>query len=145
MAGNENSGGIIRFKLSEKKFEEKINAYKNGTADGTIPAPCPSDWYVFIDQDLESMRELMRYRANKESAYYNRAWMAKRMLDWCRNQLNVHPFWSTSGAKIKAMMLLKQDWGDGEQYREQDAKSSGPSTVKVVFGGNDPRAKKAAK
>ncbi len=68
MAGNQNSGGIIAFKLSEKEFERKISEYTQGAADGTIPAPCPSDWYVFIDQDLESMRELMSYRGNKESA-----------------------------------------------------------------------------
>ena len=45
----------------------------------------------------------------------------------------------------RAIFSLKQDMGDGVVYRDRDMGSSGPATVKVEFGGDDPRAKKACK
>jgi hypothetical protein len=40
---------------------------------------------------------------------------------------------------------MKQDHGDGVRYSDQDGKQGGPVEVKISFGGNDPRAKKAGK
>jgi hypothetical protein len=45
----------------------------------------------------------------------------------------------------RAIFALKQDIGDGVKWSDQDTKQSGPVEVKISFGGDDPRAKKAAK
>lgn len=144
VAGNGNSGGIIAFKLSEKEFDKKIEEYKSGVYDGTVPTPCPSDFYTFLGYSTEDMRELIGYRDNATSAYSNRAKAAKKMLDWCKNQLVTHPAWSGKNL-TKAIFLLKQDWGDGQTYRDQDAKATGPAQVNIKFGGDDKRAARARK
>jgi hypothetical protein len=45
----------------------------------------------------------------------------------------------------RAIFALKQDIGDGVKWTDGDAKQTGPVEVKISFGGDDPRSKKAAK
>jgi hypothetical protein len=66
------------------------------------------------------------------------------MMTWVRGQLSSGKGWNGQN-QSRAIFLMKQDHGDGVRYTDQDAKSTGPVEVKISFGGNDPRSKKAGK
>lgn len=136
---------ILDFNLSDKEFEKYIESYKNMVKTGEIENPCPSDWYAFIGFNIDQMRELYGKDDGSVNRYKARARAAKKMLDWCRNQLVVHPYWCGKNA-VKSMYLLKQDWGDGVKWTD-DSKTGKASGAPVVlqFGGSDKRAGKAAK
>ena len=61
-----------------------------------------------------------------------------------RGQYMSAPGWNGQ-LTSRAIFALKQDIGDGVKWSDQDAKQTGPVEVKISFGGDDPRAKKAAK
>lgn len=136
---------FIDFDMSEKELEKAIESYKNKVKEGEIETPCPSDWYAFIGFNIDQMRELYVRGLEDKNRYSVRALAAKKMLDWCRNQLVVHPYWCGKNA-VKSMYLLKQDWGDGVKWTDdaRQAKASG-SPVVLQFGGNDKRSGKASK
>ena len=81
-----------------------------------------------------------------ESAYSGRAGLLKNMGIWCEAQLVSNPNWGGKMA-VKAMFLLKQGFGRSRRYvDERSGKKAGEGvTVKMTFGGDDPRAKRAAK
>ena len=45
----------------------------------------------------------------------------------------------------RAQMLMAQDYGDGIVYRSREEPVQQPAQLQVRFGGDDPRAKEAAK
>ena len=149
MAAIEGNGKIFGFTYSEKELGDKIAQYKELAESGEKLLPSWPDFCSFVDVDSDVLEEVMDRgmdrSGSERSAYYDRALMLKSMRRWCEAQLVSNPNW---GGKmgVKSMMLLKQGFGGGRKYLdERTAGKTGPTEIKVSFGGSDPRAKKASK
>jgi hypothetical protein len=66
------------------------------------------------------------------------------MATWVRGQYMSAPGWNGQ-LTSRAIFALKQDIGDGVKWSDQDTKQTGPVEVRISFGGQDKRAKDAAK
>ena len=144
MAGNENSGKIPTFHLSHKELEEKITLYKQGLEDGKFARASWPHFAAYLDSTEADLAKVIEQGAKKESAYWGRAELLKKMATWVRGPYMSAPGWNGQ-LTSRAIFALKQDIGDGVKWSDQDAKQTGPVEVKISFGGDDPRAKKASK
>lgn len=144
MAGNQDSGRVLAFKLSDKELDLKIEEYKQKVNDEEIPRASWANFCAFLGYTEAEVAEVVTRGIEVKGAYYERAVSLKRMMTWVRGQLSSGKGWNGQN-QSRAIFLMKQDHGDGVRYTDQDAKNSGPVEVKISFGGNDPRSKKAGK
>jgi len=148
MAVSDNSGKIPGFTIKDKELQEKIEIYKARTEIGEIPLPSWPDFCSFLGIGDDVLEEVMERGLTKkedgESAYYQRALMLKNMGHWCEAQLVSNPNWGGKMA-VKAMFLLKQGFGRSRKYVDEKSGKKESVKVELSFGGNDARAKKAAK
>ncbi len=145
MPGNENSGRNKVFHLSERELEEKFNAYLEDLNNGAFARASVAHFCFYIGTTEDQLKSFVQeYSEKAESAYYRRAWMLRGYLQFFRGQLCSAKSWDGQQSS-KAQLLLAQDYGDGIVYKSKDDKQTGPVEVKISFGGDDPRAKKAAK
>lgn len=144
MAGNGNSGRNPTFHLSEKELSAKIEQYKTELKEGVFARASWPHFAAYLDSTEAELAFVIEQGASKESAYRGRAEMLKKMATWVRGQLMSAPGWNGQ-LTSRAIFALKQDIGDGVKWTDQEQKQTGPVEVKISFGGDDPRAKKAAK
>lgn len=149
MANGDNSGKIVGFNLSAEALAQKIQEYKDMVNNGKVELPFWTDFREFLGIRQDVLDEVMERgyysEGARESAYYERALMLKRMGETCENYLNTHPNWGGRNA-VKSMMLLKQGLGYTKKYQdERGGAKVGPSKVTISFGAGDSRAKKAGK
>ena len=144
MAGNQDSGRVLAFRLSDKELETRIYEYKAMVDDEQIPRASWANFCAYLGYTEAEVAEVVTRGEEVKGAYYDRAVALKRMMTWVRGQLSSGKGWNGQN-QSRAIFLMKQDHGDGVRYSDQDAKGNGPVEVKVSFGGNDPRAKKAGK
>ena len=144
MAGNQDSGRVLAFRLSDKELETRIYEYKAMVDAEQIPRASWANFCAYLGYTEAEVAEVVTRGEKVKGAYYERAVMLKRMMTWVRGQLSSGKGWNGQN-QSRAIFLMKQDHGDGVRYSDQDAKGNGPVEVKVSFGGNDPRAKKAGK
>lgn len=149
MANGDNSGRIVGFNMSEKELAEKIQQYKDMVKAGEVELPFWTDFREFLGIRQDVLDEVMErgYFGDgaRESAYYERALMLKRMGETCENYLNTHPNWGGKNG-VKSMMLLKQGLGYTKKYAdERSGAKAGPSKAKIIITSQDPRVKDMAK
>ena len=144
MAGNQDSGRVLAFRLSDKELETRIYEYKAMVDAEQIPRASWANFCAYLGYTEAEVAEVVTRGEEVKGAYYERAVALKRMMTWVRGQLSSGKGWNGQH-QSRAIFLMKQDHGDGVRYSDQDAKGNGPVEVKVSFGGNDPRAKKAGK
>lgn len=144
MAGNGNSGRNPTFHLSEKELSQKIEKYKEDLSAGTFARASWPHFAAFLDSTEADLALVIEQGASKESAYRGRAELLKKMATWVRGQMMSAQGWNGQ-LTSRAIFALKQDIGDGVKWTDQDSKQTGPVEVKISFGGDDPRAKQAAK
>jgi hypothetical protein len=144
MAGNQDSGRVLAFKLSDKELDQAIELYKQKVNDEEIPRASWANFCAFLGYTEAEVAEVVTRGIEVKGAYYERAVSLKRMMTWVRGQLSSGKGWNGQN-QSRAIFLMKQDHGDGVRYTDQDAKNTGPVEVKISFGGNDPRSKKAGK
>jgi hypothetical protein len=144
MAGNQDSGRVLAFRLSDKELETRIYEYKAMVDAEQIPRASWANFCAYLGYTEAEVAEVVTRGEEVKGAYYDRAVALKRMMTWVRGQLSSGKGWNGQN-QSRAIFLMKQDHGDGVRYSDQDAKGNGPVEVKVSFGGNDPRAKKAGK
>jgi hypothetical protein len=144
MAGNQDSGRVLAFKLSDKELDQKIEEYKGLVNAEEIPRASWANFCAFLGYTEAEVAEVVTRGIEVKGAYYERAVSLKRMMTWVRGQLSSGKGWNGQN-QSRAIFLMKQDHGDGVRYTDQDAKNTGPVEVKISFGGNDPRSKKAGK
>ena len=144
MAGNQDSGRVLAFKLSDKELDRKIEEYKALVNAEEIPRASWANFCAFLGYTEAEVAEVVTRGIEVKGAYYERAVSLKRMMTWVRGQLSSGKGWNGQN-QSRAIFLMKQDHGDGVRYTDQDAKNTGPVEVKISFGGNDPRSKKAGK
>ena len=144
MAGNSNSGRNPTFHLSEKELDAKITQYKQDLSDGVFTRASWPHFAAYLDSTEAELAEVIEQGGKKESAYRGRAEALKKMATWVRGQYMSAPGWNGQ-LTSRAIFALKQDIGDGVKWSDQDAKQTGPVEVRISFGGDDKRAKDAAK
>lgn len=144
MAGNQDSGRVLAFKLGDKELDRKIEEYKGLVNAEEIPRASWANFCAFLGYTEAEVAEVVTRGIEVKGAYYERAVSLKRMMTWVRGQLSSGKGWNGQN-QSRAIFLMKQDHGDGVRYTDQDAKNTGPVEVKISFGGADPRAKKAGK
>jgi hypothetical protein len=144
MAGNQDSGRVLAFKLSDKELDRNIEEYKGMVNAEEIPRASWANFCAFLGYTEAEVAEVVTRGIEVKGAYYERAVSLKRMMTWVRGQLSSGKGWNGQN-QSRAIFLMKQDHGDGVRYTDQDAKNTGPVEVKISFGGNDPRSKKAGK
>lgn len=144
MAGNEKSGRKPNFALSEAELKKRIEQYQKDVKDGIIARASWPHFAASLDCTEEDLKDIMAIDESGQSAYIGRCRMLKKMLTWVRGQMLSAPGWNGQ-MTARAIFALKQDHGDGVVYRDKDNGGGGPVEVKVTFGGDDPRAKNAAK
>ena len=144
MAGNEKSGRIPTFHLTEAQLEEKIAKYKQDLNDGAFARASWPHFAAFLDSTESELADVIEQGSKKDSAYWGRGKLLKKMATWIRGQYMSASGWNGQ-LTSRAIFALKQDIGDGVKWTDQDAKQTGPVEVRVSFGGSDPRAKNAAK
>jgi hypothetical protein len=145
MAGNHNSGRKAAFLMTEKELTEKIQQYKTDLEKGKFGRASWPHFAAYLDSTEAELAEVMKIGKEVSNAYYGRAKALKKMATWMRGQYASASGWSAPAVSSKAMFALKQDVGDGVKWSDQENKQTGPVEVKISFGGNDPRAKNAAK
>lgn len=144
MAGNGNSGRNPTFHLSEKELAEKIKQYKESFQQNDDYKPSWQHFAAYLDCTERDLAEIMSLDGKRESAYCGRARMLKKMATWIRGEIVSSKKWGGPSSG-KGCFALKQDVGDGVKWTDQESKQTGPVEVKILLGGNDPRAKDAAK
>lgn len=145
MAGNANSGRNATFHLSEKELEEKFEQYRKDLAENKFARASWAHFCFYIGTTEDRLKEFIQeYSEKPESAYYRRAWALRGYLQFFRGELCSSESWNGQQSN-KAKLLLGQDHGDGIVYRDKDEKQTGPVEVRISFGGQDKRAKDAAK
>lgn len=144
MAGNQDSGRVLAFRMSDKELDARIDEYKAMVDSEQIPRASWANFCAYLGYTEAEVAEVVTRGEEVKGAYYDRAVSLKRMMTWVRGQLSSGKGWNGQN-QSRAIFLMKQDHGDGVRYSDQDAKSGGTVEVKVSFGGNDPRAKKAGK
>lgn len=145
MAGNQQSGRVLAFRMGEKELVRKIEEYKQKTENGEIELPAWPSFCAFLGYTEDDVDEVMENGFSVRGAYYERAVALKNAAQWCQAQLTSNPNWGGRNA-AKAIFLLKQGLGRMRKYTDYDKKNGNePIEVKISFGGPDPRAKKASK
>ena len=144
MAGNDKSGRKPNFALSEAELQNRIEKYKEDVKNGVIVRASWPHFCATLDCTEADLAEIMAIDEKGQSAYIGRGRMLKKMLTWVRGQMLSSGGWNGQ-MTARAIFALKQDHGDGVVYRDKDTGGGGPVEVKVTFGGDDPRAKNAAK
>ncbi len=144
MPGNGNSGRNPTFHLSEKELNAKITQYKQDLENGLFARASWPHFAAYLDSTEAELSEVIRQGSEKGSAYKGRAEALKKMLTWTRGQMMSAQGWNGQMTS-RAIFALKQDHGDGVKWTDQDEKQKGPMEVKISFGGQDSRAKEAAK
>ena len=144
MAGNENSGRNPTFRLSEKELEKAIAQYKNDLEAGIFSRASWPHFAAYIDSTEQELAEVIKAGESATSAYRGRGVLLKKMATWIRGQMMSAPGWNGQ-LTSRAIFALKQDVGDGVRWSDAEEKQKGPQEVVVRFGGNDERAKNAAK
>lgn len=144
MAGNSGSGNVLAFKLSEKQLSAEIKKYKADLDAGLFERASWPHFCARLGYTEEEVGEVIKRGLEVRGAYYDRAVMLQRHLTWMRGEMLSGKGWGGQN-QTKAIYALKQDYGDGVWYRDGQTKPSGPNRIKIQFGGNDSRGKKAAK
>ena len=144
MAGNQDSGRVLAFKLSEKQLKTEITKYKQALEAGLFERASWPHFCARLGYTEEEVGEVIKRGLEVRGAYYDRAVILQRHLTWMRGEMLSGKGWGGQN-QTKAIYALKQDYGDGIRYTDGNSKPTGPSRINIRFGGTDKRANKASK
>lgn len=144
MAGNANSGVKPIFHMSERQLAQAVDQYKQDLSEGVFARASWPHFAAYLDSTEQELAKVIEAGVDKGSAYNGRAEILKKMATWVRGQYMSAPGWNGQ-LTSRAIFALKQDIGDGVKWSDQDTKQTGPVEVRISFGGQDKRAKDAAK
>ena len=144
MAGNTNSGRNPVFPLSEEELDKKFEQYKADLAAGEFARASWSHFMAYIGCLENEVKEFIEtYSRDPKSAYYRRARRLMGVDQYMQGQYCSSKEWSGQQTGL-AKTLIGHNNGSGIFCREKD-QQTGPVEVRISIGGDDPRAKEAAK
>ena len=112
MAGNQDSGRVLAFRLSDKELEKRIDEYKAMVDAEQIPRASWANFCAYLGYTEAEVAEVVTRGEEVKGAYYDRAVALKRMMTWVRGQLSSGKGWNGQN-QSRAIFLMKQDHGDG--------------------------------
>ena len=143
MAGNANSGNKLNYSHGEAQTAKLIQRYKDDLAAGVFERASWPHFCAYLGYTEEEVREVIEQGKTRTSTYYNRSLDLRRMDTWIKGQMISGSGWSSANQSIAAM-LLRQDNGNGTAYDSKET-AKGPAKLTISFGGDDKRARRAAK
>lgn len=141
MAGNSNSGRNVVFEYSESALNKEIERYKADYYAGEIERPSWSQFCGRLGVTEQELAAVMQTDGT-QSAYSARGRALKRLLTWIRGEMVSGKSWGGQQT-TKAIFTLKQDYGDGYNYTNDDTGGKTDTHIHISFGAGDKRGKDA--
>ena len=133
MAGNEKSGNVIAFRMSENDLSRAIDAFRDKYSDGSQGMVTWERFCAFLGYSIEEVKECYQRGREKGSAYSGRSKLIEKFYTECQALML-----ETCGQnRALAGKLAERDL-----IRDKD-KQNNEKTFLILFGNGDPRAEKA--
>ena len=133
MAGNEKSGNVIAFRMTESELEKKIQAFRDQYGDGSNGMVTWERFCAFLGYSVEEVKECYQRGREKGSAYSGRSKLIEKFYTECQALML-----ETCGQnRALAGKLAERDL-----LRDKDKQNS-EKTFRIEFGNGDPRTEKA--
>ena len=136
MAGNENSGNGLPFRLSEDQLKERINEFKNEYGSGKHGIVTWDRFCAFLGYSAEDVRECYLYGSGGKNAYTGRAAILRKFATECRAMMI-----ETADKK----MQIARDLYKVDPLAPPEQIGDGKTTLQILFGGGDGRWMEAIK
>lgn len=134
MAGNEKSGNVIAFRMTENELKAKIEAFRVEFGSGQRGMVTWERFCAFLGYSAEEVKECYQKGLSKGSAYSGRSKLLEKFLTECRAMMV-----ETCDTAAKLNKLV-----DVDPLRDKEAQSN-EKVFRFEFGGGDKRAEDARK
>lgn len=84
MAGNEKSGNVIAFRMSESELEKRIEAFREAFGDGSKGMVTWERFCAFLGYSVEEVKECYQRGREKGSAYSGRSKLLEKFHTECK-------------------------------------------------------------
>lgn len=133
MAGNENSGNAIPFRMTEAELEKAIKRFREEYGDGSKGMVTWPRFCAFLGYSIDEVRECylrgMEKAKGEKNAYHGRAKMLARFRTECKALT-----YETGEGKL----TLARDENNTD-YLNPPGQEDAPPDVRILFGGGDER------
>lgn len=129
VAGNENSGKSLPFKMSEEELKRKINSFRDEFADGSKGMVTWPRFCAYLGYSIEEVRDVFIWGKESKNAYSGRADLLGKFQTEC------HALTSETCDKKQQLARdeIKMD------YLRPPGQEDGPPEVRILFGNGDDR------
>lgn len=129
MAGNEKSGNVIAFRMSENELKKAIDSFRDQFADGSRGMVTWPRFCAFLGYSVEEVRECYLRGKEGKNAYNGRADLLGKFQTEC------HALTSETCDKKQQLARdeIKMD------YLALPGQENAPPEVRIVFGAGDDR------
>ena len=134
MAGNEKSGNVIAFRMTESELKQKIEDFREQFGKGQQGMVTWDRFCAFLGYSAEEVKECYQRGLEKGSAYGGRSKLLERFLTECRAMMV-----ATCDTAAKLNKLV-----DADPLRDKEQQSN-EKVYRIEFGNGDKRAEEARK
>ena len=133
LAGNEKSGNVIAFRMTESELSRTIDAFRQEYGNGDRGMVTWERFCAFLGYSMEEVKECYQRGRERGSAYSGRSKLIEKFYTECQALML-----ETCGQnRALAGKLAERDL-----IHDKD-KQSGEKTFRIEFGGADKRAEQA--
>lgn len=134
MAGNEKSGNVIAFRMTENELKQKIEEFRVEFGKGQNGMVTWERFCAFLGYSVEEVKECYQRGREKGSAYGGRSKLLEKFHTECKAMM------VETCDKAAALNKLV-----GRDLLRDDDKGNNEKTFLILFGGGDKRAEEARK
>ena len=134
MAGNEKSGNVIAFRMTESELVQKIEQFRKEYGEGEKGMVTWDRFCAFLGYSAEEVKECYQKGLVKGSAYSGRSKLLERFLTECRAMMV-----ATCDTAAKLNKLV-----DVDPLRDKEQQGN-EKVFRIEFGNGDKRAEDARK
>lgn len=134
MAGNEKSGNVIAFRMTENELKSKIDAFRNEYGEGQHGMVTWDRFCAFLGYSAEEVKECYQKGLTKGSAYSGRSKLLEKFLTECKAMMV-----ETCDTAAKLNKLI-----DVDPLRDAEVQDN-KKVFEIRFGDGDKRAEQARK
>ena len=135
MAGNDKSGNVIAFRMTESDLEKNINSFREEYSDGSKGMVTWERFCAFLGYSLEEVKECYQRGRERGSAYSGRSKLIEKFY-----------------TEVQAMMIetcgqnraLAGKLAERDLIRDKD-KQDNSKVFRIEFGNGDKRSEQARK
>lgn len=135
MAGNEKSGNVIAFRMSESELEKKIDAFRDQYGDGSQGMVTWERFCAYLGYSAEEVKECYQRGRERGSAYSGRSKLIEKFYTECQAMM----IETCDKNRALAGKLAERDL-----LRDKD-KQDNSKTFCIMFGNGDKRSEQARK